>query len=271
MGNEITSHEPTEIQSVLSIIKEAALNPAVDVNKMEQLLSMQERIMDRQARAAFIEAEMHMHGQLPTIAKNGAIMNNAGVVQSRFSRWEDVHRTIGPILHSNSFSLSFEIGTDNNMTTVEAVLSHVGGHVKRSGAMRLPTDSSGAKNAVQGVGSTVSYGKRYTTLAILNISTGDDTDGARQDPLPPTAEWAEILLDAESAADKGIAAYEAFFKALPSTQKRELIARNVHDRLKKRAANAGTKKDDFPGDTGASEVQPNFDNLDPGGAGNFDD
>ena len=41
----------------------------------------------------------------------------------------------------------------------------------------LPLDTSGSKNGVQAVGSTVSYGKRYAICALLNISTGDDTDG----------------------------------------------------------------------------------------------
>jgi hypothetical protein len=41
-------------------------------------------------------------------------------------------------------------------------------------------DSSGGKNNIQGMGSSFSYGKRYTTTALLNIVTeGEDDDGAR--------------------------------------------------------------------------------------------
>jgi hypothetical protein len=52
----------------------------------------------------------------------------------------------------------------------------------------MPIDTSGSKTSVQGIGSTVSYGKRYTLCALLNISTGDDTDGhqlGRNQSLPP--------------------------------------------------------------------------------------
>ena len=44
--------------------------------------------------------------------------------------------------------------------------------------MKLPADTSGSKNVVQAIGSSVSYGKRYTMQALLNITSGgEDDDG----------------------------------------------------------------------------------------------
>jgi hypothetical protein len=44
--------------------------------------------------------------------------------------------------------------------------------------MTLPLDTSGSKNNVQAVGSSTSYGKRYTATLLLNIRTkGEDDDG----------------------------------------------------------------------------------------------
>ena len=44
--------------------------------------------------------------------------------------------------------------------------------------MPLPLDTSGAKNNIQGMGSTVSYGKRYLLGMLLNlVSKGQDDDG----------------------------------------------------------------------------------------------
>ncbi|WP_409524602.1 ERF family protein [Pseudomonas sp.] len=44
--------------------------------------------------------------------------------------------------------------------------------------MLLPLDTSGSKNAVQAVGSSTSYGKRYVMSALLNLTTrGEDDDG----------------------------------------------------------------------------------------------
>jgi len=50
--------------------------------------------------------------------------------------------------------------------------------------MTLPLDNSGSKNAVQAVGSSVSYGKRYVMAALLNITTrGEDDDGNAAAPI----------------------------------------------------------------------------------------
>jgi hypothetical protein len=64
---------------------------------------------------------------------------------------------------------------DQIITT--GVLAHRDGHSEQT-ELSLPTDTSGSKNAVQAVGSSTSYGKRYTAFALLNItSTGEDDDG----------------------------------------------------------------------------------------------
>ena len=60
--------------------------------------------------------------------------------------------------------------------------------------MVLVHDSTGSKNAVQAVGSSTSYGKRYTAMALLNITTGgEDDDG--------TAAGAPETLNDEQLAD----------------------------------------------------------------------
>jgi hypothetical protein len=43
--------------------------------------------------------------------------------------------------------------------------------------MRLPADTSGAKNPVQAWGSSASYGKRYVAMTLTGIATDDDDDG----------------------------------------------------------------------------------------------
>jgi len=60
---------------------------------------------------------------------------------------------------------------------VTCTLSHREGHREET-TFALPIDTSGAKNNVQGWGSSVSYAKRYTACALLNIAArGEDDDG----------------------------------------------------------------------------------------------
>ena len=44
--------------------------------------------------------------------------------------------------------------------------------------MNFPFDTSGGKNNIQAAGSAISYGKRYTMSALLNITTHDEDDDA---------------------------------------------------------------------------------------------
>src|SRR5262249_26318011 len=81
------------------------------------------------------------------------------------------------VLKTHGFALSFRTGQSESKITVTGVLSHRAGHSEET-TIHLPSDTSGSKNAVQAVGSSTSYGKRYTASALLNlISTGEDDDG----------------------------------------------------------------------------------------------
>lgn len=67
----------------------------------------------------------------------------------------------------------------------------------------LPHDSTGSKNAVQAVGSSTSYGKRYTAGLLLNLtSRGEDDDGKAADaPATITQDQVIILRELIEATD----------------------------------------------------------------------
>lgn len=167
-----------DANAIVSMIERAALDPRVDMDKMERLLAMQERIFDRNARMAYAAALATMQPLMPVITERGGIKNSAGAVQSRYALWEDINDAIKPILAAHGFALSFRTGTTaEGKITVTGILSHREGHQEET-TISLPHDSSGSKNAVQAVGSSTSYGKRYTATALLNItSRGEDDDG----------------------------------------------------------------------------------------------
>lgn len=165
--------------SVMEIISRAASDPSVDVDKMERLLAMAERMKDREAKAAFNAALADLQPKLPIITERGEIKNNQGKVQSKYALWEDVIEAIRDLLSEHGFALSFRTGRENDQITVTGILSHRMGHSEET-TIFLPLDVSGAKNAVQGVGSSTSYGKRYAAQALLNLtSRGEDDDGQK--------------------------------------------------------------------------------------------
>lgn len=164
--------------SIIAVISRAAADPNTDVAKLEKLLGMYERAQDRSARLAYEAAFAAMTPHLPTIDERGGIKDKAGKVQSTYALWEDINDAIAPVLTKHGFTLSFRPGADGDKITVTAILSHVDGHSERS-TMALPLDMSGSKNAVQGVGSTTSYGKRYLAINMLNITSRAPQDRDR--------------------------------------------------------------------------------------------
>lgn len=167
--------------SIMEVISRAAADPSTDVDKLERLLGMYERINERNARAAYTSALATMQPLLPVISERGIISTDKGkTIQSTYAKWEDINQAIGPFLAAHGFALSFRIGqAADGKITVTGVLSHREGHQEET-TITLPHDSSGSKNAVQAVGSSTSYGKRYTAQALLNLtSRGEDDDGKK--------------------------------------------------------------------------------------------
>jgi hypothetical protein len=147
-----------ESAAILSVIERAARDPAVDIDKMERLMAMHERMLARQAKAAYSAALAELQPKLPVVSERGGITNSAGKVQSTYALWEDVVTAITPMLSAHGFALSFRVGRDGDRQTVTGILSHRDGHSEET-TLSLPLDMSGSKNAVQGVGSTVSGGE----------------------------------------------------------------------------------------------------------------
>lgn len=169
----------SESAAILQVIERAAANPAVDVDKMERLMAMHERMLAKRAEASFNADLAEMQPNLPTISHRGEILNKAGGVASTYALWEDINDQIRPILAKHGFALTFRVGQDGPMRVVTAFLRHRDGH-KEETTLSLPLDTTGFKNDVQAVGSSLSYAKRYTAMALLNITTtGEDDDGQR--------------------------------------------------------------------------------------------
>lgn len=166
--------------SMLAIIARAASDPNVDVAKMQALLDMQRQIMAEQARAEFNEAFARLN--LPRIPKLGVVDRGQGKGKFPYGRWEDIDAKIRPLLAAEGFALSFDTKPCGDHTIVViGMLRHRSGHCETASIGPLALDTSGNKNPVQAVGSTTSYGKRYTASMLLNLTfVGEDTDGVAE-------------------------------------------------------------------------------------------
>ena len=173
----------SDAASIMAVISRAASDPSTDVDKLERLMAMYERITASRAKTAYDSALSEMQPNLPVVDRRGKITikekGGEKVIQSTpYALFEDINEAVRPILAEHGFAVSFRTGlaTDGKIT-VTGILSHRDGHREET-TMTLPHDSTGSKNSVQAVGSSTSYGKRYVLTALLNITTrGEDDDG----------------------------------------------------------------------------------------------
>ena len=187
----------------MSVFERLARDKTIDVEKLQGLITLQKDIMAVQARSAFTAAFSEMHPQLPTITKKGIIKNRAGDVQSRYAKLEDIQRAVNPILAAHGFTLRHRTEWPKEkpgIIRVVGMLSHNQGHVEES-AFEGPLDKSDYRTEIQSMGSTVSYGRRYTTIDLLNITQiGLDDDGQKGvKPVPTVGTVVDVKKDAKHA------------------------------------------------------------------------
>lgn len=192
----------------------------VDVDKLERLIGMQERVLASQAKASFDAAFARMQPELPEITERGAIKKRDGTVQSTYAKLEDIQAAIKPVLKTHGFSIRHRTEWPQDRATIiriVGILSHEHGHSEES-VFEAPMDRSDYRSDIQSMGSTVSYGRRYTTLDLLNITTrGADDDGQkagrpREESQAPQG-YGDWLSDLLSTADSGFTALTSAWNA----------------------------------------------------------
>lgn len=163
--------------SMLNFIAAKASDPSCDAGQLKILLEMQRMVIADDAREQFNAALILVQRTVPKVSKRGTIeMGAKGSIP--FARWEDVDAVTRPILDANGFSVRFSAdAVEGGRTRYKAIFSHRAGHSEEIG-MILPADTGPGRNALQAVGSTLSYGKRYLVEAFCNvIRQGIDDDG----------------------------------------------------------------------------------------------
>ena len=197
---------PRPADNFALMVERLAANPDVPVEKLERLIAMQERINGHNARADFYSAFAAMQGELPTISEKGEIVVN-GQLRSKYARNEDIQEAVRPVLQRHGFALTFRNEFKDGLLKVTGVLAHRSGHSEQDEFV-AKADDSGSKNAIQALGSTRSYGQRYTTVALLNIVTrGEDDDAAKAGRKSDAAEPAGFdawWTDMQAVADEGM-------------------------------------------------------------------
>lgn len=172
----VTVPEPN---SLMNVIARAATDPAVDIDKMERLLQMQERVMDREATQSYNRSMINLQATLRTVVADSSNPQT----RSKYASYNGVDKAVRPSYTSHGFAPTFgtEESPKENHVRVTCLVRHDGGHTDYS-FVDMPCDGKGAKGGdvmtkTHAVASALSYGKRYLLILAFNIPIGDDDDG----------------------------------------------------------------------------------------------
>ena len=172
MTKEIEVLKKGEVQAMTpNRLLEIAVQGNADVDKLEKLMELQIRWEDREAEKAFNEASSAFRSECPTIAKT--LTGH----QSKYAGLSETIDQIKPLLLKNGLSYTWKTGQDGENISVTCKVTHLQGHSEETSLSAAP-DTSGSKQPIQAIGSTVSYLQRYTLYAVLGLTSSEmDNDG----------------------------------------------------------------------------------------------
>ena len=161
-----------ESAAILSMIERASRDPSVDIVKFERLMEMRERVETRFSHAAFSAAVASAKAEIAPITRNAE-----GHQNKKYADFSAIARAVDPVLARHGLSYRFRSNqTDKQTIAVTCVLSHKDGHSEENTLMGGP-DTSGSKNAIQALGSALTYLQRYSLVQALGLATSSDDDG----------------------------------------------------------------------------------------------
>lgn len=147
-----------------------AIERGMSPETIDKLMALGERWDNTQARKAFDMAIAAAKAEIPVVMKNATGHNN-----KKYADFAAIARAVDPVISKHGLSYRFRtVQTDK--ISVTCVLSHEAGHYEENTLAAL-ADTSGNKNAIQSIGSTLTYLQRYSLVQALGIAASEDDDG----------------------------------------------------------------------------------------------
>lgn len=165
---------------------ELAINKDADIEKLERLMAMQTQWDERNAKRDFLAAMARFQSRCPDIKKLKQGHNY------KYAPLSDIVAQVRDLIAECGMCYRFEQDHEKGIR-VTCVVSHESGH-SESNTMVAAPDTSGSKNAIQAIGSTVQYLMRYTFVGAFGITTADeDMDGRLPEKTEVAIDRGEVI------------------------------------------------------------------------------
>jgi len=174
--NQVAKTEEHDVPTIPAAITPTdmlriAVEQNADLDKIEKLMGLQERWEATEAKKAFISAMSRFREKCPTIDKTRTAHN------SKYAGLAETLEQIHSLLSENGLSHSWKTDQNEAAISVTCCVTHTAGHQECT-TMTAGADTSGSKNSIQALGSTVTYLQRYTLFAILGLASKEQDNDA---------------------------------------------------------------------------------------------
>lgn len=169
---------PEEASGLVALAIRERVAPEV----LEKLVALQERISDRNARAAFMQAVAKFREACPPIMKTREntqfeVTRDGRRQKARYAPLEEIDRVARPVAASFGLAWTWDTKVEGPLMHVTCRILHELGH-SESSTVSMPWESKAGSSPQQKYGSTQTYGMRYSLIAALGLTTADeDVDG----------------------------------------------------------------------------------------------
>jgi hypothetical protein len=174
----VTPAPATTAMDLLRIITEKG----ADAEQIGKFMDLIQRQQDREAQQAYIQAMVAFKKDAPTIYKNEkGIIGEPGLEREfDFATLGHICENIITVLATHGISHDWNVqqpgdGPDAGFIVVDCTLTHEKGGSK-SATVKFPADPTGGKNPLQSIGSAITYGERYSLLAVCGIAVKSQPD-----------------------------------------------------------------------------------------------
>lgn len=161
-SHDVVVHNPDNLLAI-------AVQSGANIEQLEKLMVLKERHDSAIAKKAFYKDMAAFQSMVPTIKKTSSV--SFGTTHYMFAPLGSIAEQIRVAMGSCGFSYRYEQNHENGIK-VKCIVTHIDGY-SESTTMQSAVDTSGGKNGIQGIGSTVTYLQRYTLISVLGLTTAE--------------------------------------------------------------------------------------------------
>jgi hypothetical protein len=171
---------------MLAMLRTIITDPAVSIERVNLAFDFYQRVEAAAAKKAFDAAMADAKAEFGPIVKRHLVSYGEAKDKTEYKHEDlaDISEVVDPILAKHGLYVKHD-GTSNlnEPISVTCIVTHRLGYSEKT-TLKAGADSSGKKNSIQAIGSTLTYLQRYTKRLALGLSPRKDDDGRSADNTP---------------------------------------------------------------------------------------